>query len=84
MGLDDLAPDGPEAGVVGGVLCLVDVSDSLAEVELSVFLFVHALDLQKSELLVLSALTSLKTSEHGLGVQSITKLVNFTCSIDWK
>lgn len=54
MGLGDLAPDGSEPGVVGGVLDLVDVGNSLSKVEGSVFLVVDALDLEESELLVLS------------------------------
>ena len=81
VSLDDSAPDSSEFGVVYSALCLVDVSDSFAKVELSVFLVVHALDVQQSELFVLSGLTSLETSEHSLGVQSkITEMVNIKWS----
>ena len=70
MRLDDSAPDGSESGVVDGVLGLVDVSDSLSEVEGSVFLIIHTLDLEKSELFMLGGNSSFETSEHCLGVQS--------------
>ena len=70
VSLDDFTPNGSESGVVFSVLCLVDVSDSLAKVVWSVFLVVHTLDVQQSELFVLSALASLETSEHSLLVQS--------------
>ena len=78
VSLDDLAPDGSELGVVSDGLALVDVGDSLAKVKACVLLLIHALHLQQSELLVLSALASLESGEHSLGVQSKckTRLIN--------
>ena len=72
MALDDLAPDDSEFRVVSDALALVNVSDALAEVEGGVLLFVHALDLEQRELLVLGALSALEPCEHGLGVESGT------------
>jgi hypothetical protein len=54
VSLDDLTPDGSESRVVCGVLCLVDVSDSLAEVAYGVFLVIDSLDSKESELFMLS------------------------------
>ena len=72
MGLHDSAPDGSELGVVLNTLGLVNVSDPLAKVKACVLLIIHTLDLKQGKLLVLSALTSLESGEHGLGVESIT------------
>ena len=79
VSLDDLTPDSSESGVVGGVLCLVNVSDSLSEVVGSVLLIINTLDVEKSELFMLSALASFETSEHCLLVQSTTITINIQC-----
>ena len=70
MSLDDLTPDSSESGVSGSGLGLVNVSDSLSEVGGGVFLIIHTLNLEKSELLRLSAFTSFESSENCLGVES--------------
>jgi len=54
VSLDNLTPDGSESSVVGTVLCLVDVSNSLAEVASGVSLVIDSLDLKESELFMLS------------------------------
>ena len=68
--LDDSAPDGSELGVISNTLGLVNVSDPLAKVKACVLLIIHTLDLKEGKLLVLSALASLESGEHGLGVES--------------
>lgn len=70
VGLDDPAPDRSEFGVVSNTLGLVNISDPLAKVKACVLLIIHTLDLKEGKLLVLSALASLESSEHGLRVQS--------------
>ena len=70
MSLGDSAPDDSESAVVGSLLCLVDEGDTLAEVEVSVFLVVDTLDSEKSELLILGGNASLEASEYSLLVQS--------------
>lgn len=72
MRLNDSAPDGSELGVIFNTLGLENVSDSLAKVKACVLLIIHTLDLKEGKLLVLSGLASLESSEHGLGVESIT------------
>jgi hypothetical protein len=74
VSLDYFTPDGSESRVVGGVLGLVDVDNSLAEVVSGIFLLIHTLDLEESELFMLSGNTSLETSEYSLGVESISKM----------
>ena len=71
VSLDDSAPDGSEFGVISNTLGLVNVSDPLAKVKACVLLVIDTLDLKEGKLLVLSALSSLKTGEYGLGVESI-------------
>ena len=68
--LDDSSPDSSEFGVVSNTLGLVNISDSLAKVEACVLLIIHTLDLEEGKLLVLSGLSSLESSEDGLGVES--------------
>jgi len=71
----DLAPD--DSGSVGGStgssglgLSLVDVSDSFAEVESSVFLVVDTLEFDEGALLVLVSETSSVTGEDSLSVKT--------------
>ena len=71
VSLDDSTPNGSEFGVVSNTLGLVNVSDPLAKVKACVLLVIDTLDLKEGELLVLSALASLETSENGLGVESM-------------
>ena len=70
VSFDNSAPDDSKSGVVLGLLCLVDVGYSLAEVEASILLINHTLDLEKSELFMLGGLSSLEAGEHSLGVES--------------
>ena len=70
VSLDDLAPDGSEFSVVLDTLSLVQVGNSLAKVKACVLLVFNTLELEVSELLVLSALASLESNKGGLGVES--------------
>ncbi len=68
--LNNSAPSNSESGVSLGVFSFEDVSDSLSEIEGSVFLIVHVLDFQESVLLGLSSNSSSETSEYRLLVKS--------------
>lgn len=68
--LGNSSPDDSESCVVYCLSALVDVSNSLAEVELSILLLIATLDLQQSELFILGALASLEAEESGLLVKS--------------
>ena len=70
VSLDDLAPNSSEFSVVLNTLGLVNVSDPLAKVKACVLLVLNTLQLEEGKLLVLSALSSLESSEDGLGVES--------------
>ena len=70
MRLDDLAPDSSEFSVVLNTLGLVNVSDSLAKVKACVLLVIDTLDLEESELFILSGLASLEANEDCLSVES--------------
>ena len=70
MSLHDSAPNSSEFGVVSNTLGLVNVSDPLAKVKACVLLVLNTLELEEGELLVLSALSSLESSEDCLGVES--------------
>ena len=76
MSLGNSAPDNSEFCVVSDALALENVSDSLAKVKACVLLLINTLDFEKSELLVLGALSSLEARENSLGVQSITTFIN--------
>lgn len=70
MRLDDLAPDSSEFSVVLNTLGLVNVSDPLAKVKACVLLVIDTLDLEESELFILSGLASLEANEDCLSVES--------------
>ena len=63
-------PNSSEFSVVLNTLGLVNVSDPLAKVKACVLLVLNTLELEEGELLVLSALSSLESSEDCLGVES--------------
>lgn len=66
----DLAPNGSDLGTSLQRLGLVDVSNSLAQIELSVLLGVDTLDLQDGVIGLLVTLTLRVTSHNSLGVES--------------
>lgn len=76
VSLDDSAPDHSEFGVSSCVLGLVDVSDSLSEVEGSILLVINSLDFKESELFILNTQASLEASEDSLGVESTRKSIS--------
>ena len=70
MRLGDSSPDNSESCVVLDTLALIDESDLLSKVKACVFLVVDTLDLEQSELFMLSGLASFESDESSLVVQS--------------
>jgi len=70
VGSGDLAPNASISGVILGGAGLVDVSDSLSVVELSISSIIDTLDLQKDLVGVLSVLSSSEAGEDGLDPES--------------
>lgn len=70
MGASDLSPDNTELRSSDGLLGLVDVCDSLAEVEFGSLGVLNTFDLQKGGVVVGVAASSLESDEGSLDVQS--------------
>ena len=70
MSAGDSSPSNSEFCVVFQVLCLVNVSDSLALVESCVFSIVKTLDSKKCLLLFLGGLSSSEAGEDSFNVKS--------------
>jgi hypothetical protein len=70
VGSNDGAPHDSVFGVVSHVLCLENVSDSLAIVKACVFPVLETFDFEECLLLILGGLTSSEASEDSLDIQS--------------
>ena len=71
VSFSDGSPDGSEPGVVLDGFCLKDVSYSLSEVEVGIFLVINSFDFDQGKLLTLGWLSSFESSEDSLGIESM-------------
>ena len=70
VGVDNLTPSNSVSSIVDGVSNLVDISNSLSEVEFGASQVLTVFDGQQSFVLSLSGLTSSVSSENSLLVKS--------------
>ena len=81
MRFANLAPHHTELGVLDLLLGLVDICNSLANVELCVLLGADAIDLQQSAVGVAVGLAALVAQDHTLGVESHRLLGPLLCRL---
>ena len=70
VSLHNLSPTNTECGSVLFLLCLCDVRNLLAKVEVDVGLSIHSLDLDEGGVVVLVAEATLEAEVHTLNVES--------------
>lgn len=71
VSFNDGSPDGSELGVVLHGFCLKDVSYSLSEVEVGIFLVINSFDFEQGKLLTLGCLSSFESNKDSLGIESM-------------
>jgi hypothetical protein len=71
VSFNDSSPDGSEFGVVLDGFCLKDVSYSLSEVEVGIFLVINSFDFDQGKLLTLGCLSSFESGEDSFGIESM-------------